>query len=170
MTFHKGSTELKYSEIAVHNSGEKWWSIILGYPGACFGYCCARRTERERDGFLTDGGFIGRAKEPKFSKSMLRFQLIEANENELRYAREGKDATVAYELQGSEEARKKGSDEFAKWLKDTKRKIFHLDETLNDDARIRDFTGEMIIREEEIVLTESYDGREPYTITLKLQK
>ena len=40
----------------------------------------------------------------------------------------------------------------------------------NDDARIRDFTGEMIIREEEIVLTESYDGREPYTITLKLQK
>jgi hypothetical protein len=27
----------------------------------------------------------------------------------------------------------------------------------------------MIIREEEIVLTESYDGREPYTITLKLQ-
>ena len=38
---------------------------------------------------------------------------------------------------------------------------------LNDDARIRDFTGEMIIRDGEIVLTESYDGREPYTITLK---
>ena len=38
---------------------------------------------------------------------------------------------------------------------------------MNDDARIRDFTGEMIIRDGEIVLTESYDGREPYTITLK---
>jgi hypothetical protein len=54
---------------------------------------------------------------------MVRFQLIEANENELRYAREGKDATVAYELEGSREAREKGSDGFAKWLKDTKRKI-----------------------------------------------
>lgn len=157
----------------MHNSGEKWWWIIPGFPGACFGYCCALRTERERGGSLTNGGFIGRAKEPKFSKSMVRFQLIEANENELRYAREGKDATVAYELEGSREAREKGSVRFAKWLKDTKRKIFHCEcvsGLRNDDARIRDFTGEMIIREEEIVLTESYDGREPYTITLKLQK
>ena len=173
MTLNPGSTELKYSEIAVHNSGEKWWWIIPGFPGACFGYCCALRTERERGGLLTNGGFIGRAKEPKFSKSMVRFQLIEANENELRYAREGKDATVAYELEGSREAQEKGSDGFAKWLKDTKRKIFDCEicsEFPNDDARIRDFTGEMIIREEEIVLTESYDGREPYTITLKLQK
>jgi len=156
----------------VHNSGEKWWWIILGFPGACFDWC-ALRTERERGGSLTNGGFIGRAKEPKFSKSMVRFQLIEANENELRYAREGKDATIAYELEGSREAREKGSVRFAKWLKDTKRKIFHCEcvsGLRNDDARIRDFTGEMIIREEEIVLTESYDGREPYTITLKLQK
>jgi hypothetical protein len=166
----------------VHNSGEKWWWIIPGFPGACFDWC-ALRTERERGGSLTNGGFIGRAKEPEFSKSMVRFQLIEANENELRYAREGKDATIAYELEGSREAREKGSVRFAKWLKDTKRKIFHCpclsglpnddaicSEFPNDDARIRDFTGEMIIREEEIVLTESYDGREPYTITLKLQK
>ena len=101
MTLNPGSTELKYSEIAVHNSGEKWWWIIPGFPGACFSYCCARRTERERGGLLSNGGFIGRAKEPEFSKSMVRFQLIEANENELRHAREGKDATVAYELEGS---------------------------------------------------------------------
>jgi hypothetical protein len=120
---------------------------------------------------------------------MLRFELIESNENELRYARKGKDATVAYAQGGSIETRwewdpvvgtyyrPKDSSHFAEWLKDTKKKTCVCCEgdaegqpfDQNDDARIRDFTGEMIIREEEIVLTESYDGREPYTITLKLQ-
>ena len=118
---------------------------------------------------------------------MLRFELIESNENELRYARKGKDATVAYAQGGSIEQLhfdcegrwwKEKAITNAEWLKDTKKKTCVCCEgdpqcltktMINDDARIRDFTGEMIIREEEIVLTESYDGREPYTITLKLQ-
>jgi hypothetical protein len=60
-------------------------------------------------------------------------------------------------------------EQFRELLEDHKASSFLCceEENLNDDARIRDFTGEMIIREEEIVLTESYDGREPYTITLK---
>ena len=95
-------------------------------------------------------------------KSMVRFELIEANEKELRYARVGKDATVAYALDGS----KMPEDEFQELLEKHKARSC-LCGCFNDDARIRDFTGEMIIRDGEIVLTESYDGRAPYTITLK---
>lgn len=60
------------------------------------------------------------------------------------------------------------SDDFRELLENHKASGFVCGPSLfNDDARIRDFTGEMIIRDGEIVLTESYDGREPYTITLK---
>ena len=37
------------------------------------------------------------------------------------------------------------------------------------DKQILDIDGEMVVRDGEIVLTESVDGREPFTITLKKQ-
>jgi hypothetical protein len=162
------SFHLEYSEIAVHHEGANYWWIIPGFPGACFPYCCSMVTERRRDGHIHDTALVGWAEEPEFRKSMVRFELVESNDKELKYAREGKDATVAYELEGSREE----SVYFPKWVEENKAKCFvcgpdNPRQNLNDDARIRDFTGEMIIRDGEIVLTESYDGREPYTITLK---
>lgn len=163
----KGKLYLEYSEIAVHHEGANFWWIIPGFPGACFPYCCSTVTQRRRDGHFHDTALVGWAEESNFRKSMVRFELVESNDKELKYAREGKDATVAYELRGS----KQKSVDFPKWVEDNKAKCFVFGcshrHFLNDDARIRDFTGEMIIRDGEIVLTESYDGREPYTITLK---
>ena len=157
-------SDLEYSENAVHHEGANHWWIIPGFPGACFPYCCSMVTERRRDGRFDDTALVGSAQEPEFMKSMVRFELIESNATEVKYARKGRDATVAYELKGSEVPR----PEFPKWLEDTKAECFVCGIVpFNDDARIRDFTGEMIIRDGEIVLTESYDGRDPYTITLK---
>lgn len=42
-------------------------------------------------------------------------------------------------------------------------------DTAPPDKRILDIDGEMVVRDGEIVLTESVDGREPFTITLKKQ-
>ena len=71
---------------------------------------------------------------------------------------------MAYELEGS----KVLTGKMPKWLEDNEALCCVLGSIpIKDDARIRDFTGEMIIRDGEIVLTESDVGREPYTITLK---
>ena len=157
---------IKYSENAVHNEGDTYWWIIPGFPGACFPYSCWGAIERRRDGEFHDTALVGSAQEPESMKSMVRFELIEANEEELRYARVGKDATVAYMAVGLTAGSKMSEDEFQELLENHKAQSCICD-GINDDARIRDFTGEMIIRDGEIVLTESYDGRAPYTITLK---
>ena len=153
----------------MHHEGANYWWIIPGFPGACFPYCCSAVTERRRKGHFHDTALVGWAENPDHRKSMVRFELVESKDKELKYAREGKDATVAYALEGS---RVESVADFPKWVNDNKAKCFVFGPDnprhfLNDDARIRDFTGEMIIRDGEIVLTESYDGREPYTITLK---
>ena len=158
-------SELEYSENAVHHEGATHWWIIPGFPGACFPYCCSNVTERQRDGRFDDTALVGSAQEPEFLKSMVRFELIESSSTEVKYARKGKDATVAYALGLS---RVQVAELRAEWLEEIKAKSFVCgSDPFNDDARIRDFTGEMIIRDGEIVLTESYDGRDPYTITLK---
>ena len=163
-------SNLEYAEVSVHHEGAYHWWIIPGFPGACFPYCCNDVTERRRVGFFDDNALVGSAQEPRFMKSMVRFELIESNATEVKYARKGKDATVAYDLDGS----KVPKDEFPEWLEKRAKNLgtesqccVWGDNPLIDDARIRNFTGEMIIRDGEIVLTESYDGREPYTITLK---
>lgn len=160
---HGRRGDIKYSEKAVHNEGATHWWIIPGFPGACFPYLCSSASKRRREGGFHDTALVGYAQEPEFMKSMVRFELIEANEKELRYARVGKDATVAYALDGS----KMPEDKFQELLENHKARSCWFLDGINDDARIRDFTGEMIIRDGEIVLTESYDGRAPYTITLK---
>lgn len=164
---HDHHRYIKYLENAVHNEGETYWWIIPGFPGACFPYLLSA-FERRRVGEFHDTALVGFAQEPEATKSMVRFELIEANEEELRYARVGKDATVAYML--AWDNWKMGCDmsdyELQEMLQNHKAQSC-IWNGINDDGRIRDFTGEMIIRDGEIVLTESYDGRAPYTITLK---
>ena len=64
-------------------------------------------------------------------------------------------------------------EEFREWLKGNEKRSFwtcgHFICDIPPDKRILDIDGEMVVRDGEIVLTESVDGREPFTITLKKQ-
>lgn len=155
---------------------------MYGNQKSCyFGKCHGSYSEvRRRAGPMHVTG-VGEAKDDKY-KSVVRLTLVEANENELRYRRKGKDATAVFDAEGSraaslartypEDPEHKGI--FQEWLEENKKRPFWSDLSICEDSappdkRILDIDGEMVVRDGEIVLTESVDGREPFTITLKKQ-
>ena len=172
ITIRKNKKKNKYEEEVKY---QKWKSF---YFGAC---ACSGATGRERVGEIDYTGLVGEAKDD-MCKSIVHLTLVEANENELRYRRKGKDATGVYDAKGSYAAhlaRDSQSDDpelidiFQEWLKDhEKRPFWNCDDldVVPPDTRILDIDGEMVVRDGEIVLTESVDGREPFTITLKKQE
>ena len=123
---------------------------------------------------------VGEAKDNMY-KSVVRLTLVEANENELRYRRKGKDATAVFDAEGSRAALiarnppdiPAVNEAFRHWLKAKEKRPFWTARSMcgpaPPDTRILDIDGEMVLRDGEIVLTESVDGREPFTITLKKQ-
>lgn len=156
--------------------------VMYGNQKSCyFGKCHGSYSEvRRRAGPMHVTG-VGEAKDDKY-KSVVRLTLVEANENELRYRRKGKDATAVFDAEGSraaslartypEDPEHKGI--FQEWLEENKKRPFWSDLSICEDSappdkRILDIDGEMVVRDGEIVLTESVDGREPFTITLKKQ-
>ena len=155
---------------------------MYGNQKSCyFGKCHGSYSDevRRRAGPMDVTG-VGEAKDDMY-KSVVRLTLVEANEKELRYRRKGKDATAVFDAGGSREAsdarnawRSEDKGIFQEWLEENKKRPFWTNRSICEDSppadkRILDIDGEMVVRDGEIVLTESVDGREPFTITLKKQ-
>ncbi len=179
-TVNVSPTYLESYTITIKLSGPQNYQeeVTYGNSHSCyFGKCHARSSEvRTRGaGDMQETG-VGEAKDDMY-KSVVRLTLVEANENELRYRRKGKDATHVFHAEGSRAASLARSnlhkDAFQEWLKANEERPFWTDRSMCDtappDKRILDIDGEMVVRDGEIVLTESVDGREPFTITLKKQ-
>ena len=156
--------------------------VMYGNQKSCyFGKCHGSYSDevRRRAGPMDVTG-VGEAKDDMY-KSVVRLTLVEANEKELRYRRKGKDATAVFDAGGSREAsdarnawRSEDKGIFQEWLEENKKRPFWTNRSICEDSppadkRILDIDGEMVVRDGEIVLTESVDGREPFTITLKKQ-
>ena len=160
----------------------RWNSCYFGMLSCSSGFGRDRVGKIAYAGF--NAGLVGEAKAEMY-QSVVRLTLVEANENELRYRRKGKDATGVYDAEGSYAAQlARGNDPklkeaFREWLKGNEKRsfwtcwisktCFMCADDIPPDKRILDIDGEMVVRDGEIVLTESVDGREPFTITLKKQ-
>jgi hypothetical protein len=181
---------LRYSAPRHHADGNYKEEVMYRRWNSCyFGMLsCSSGFGRDRVGKIAYAGFnaglVGEAKAEMY-QSVVRLTLVEANENELRYRRKGKDATGVYDAEGSYAAQlARGNDPklkeaFREWLKGNEKRsfwtcwisktCFMCADDIPPDKRILDIDGEMVVRDGEIVLTESVDGREPFTITLKKQ-
>ena len=158
-----------YQEEVIYGN---WHSCYFGQCPGGYSYVRIRDT-----GDMQVTG-VGEAKDNMY-KSVVRLTLVEANENELRYRRKGKDATAVFDAEGSRAASlartyPEDPEIFQEWLEENKKRPFWSDLSICEDSappdkRILDIDGEMVVRDGEIVLTESVDGREPFTITLKKQ-